>query len=125
MGLLFARLATVSELRPVFQAMHRYPALASGVGNGDAAIATALHAAAKRGAQGCLGVALAGGIGIGVKAWDGLGSAAEVGAIAALGALGFLTPAAERLLKPFSRPPVRGGGGVVGVVEPRLELQMA
>ena len=38
--------------------MHRYPALVSGTGNGDASIATALNAAVKRGAAGCIGVAI-------------------------------------------------------------------
>ncbi len=123
MGLLFARLGSLPELRQVFMAMHRYPALVSGSANGDTAIAVALHAAVKRGAQGCLGVALDGGVGVAVKSWDGLGTIAEIGAIATLDALGLLPRTAARSLEPFARPPVRGGGRVVGEIEPLLVLR--
>ena len=124
MGLarLFARLAIERSMAPVFEAMHRYPSLVSGTGNGDALIATALDAAAKRGAEGCLGVALAGGIGIGVKAWDGLGPVADVAAVAALDQLGMLTPHMSLALAETGRPPLLGGGGRQGALEPRLVL---
>ncbi len=124
MALLYARLGSMPELRPVFMSMHRYPALVSGVGKCDAAIATALNAVAKWGADGCLGVALEGSLGIAAKAWDGSNAAVEVGAIAALEAMGCLTPTAAHHLQRFAQPPVSGGDRIVGKVEPRLELLM-
>ena len=48
------------EFLEVFDAMHAFPALVSGVGNVDAAIATQLDAVAKRGAAGVLGIGLRG-----------------------------------------------------------------
>lgn len=123
MATLFARLATFTELRPVFEAMHRYPSLVGGTGAGDSAIATALHAAAKGGAQGCLGIALPEGLGIAVKSWDGLGQVATVGAVATLEALGRLSPAARSHLIPHARPPVLGGGSPVGELVPRVRLK--
>lgn len=122
MALLFARLGELPELHPVFEAMHRYPAVVASNGESDAGIATALYAAAKGGAQGCLGVALADGVGIAVKSWDGLGNIAGVAAIAALESMSRLTPTAAAYLEPLQRPSVKGGGRVVGHFESRLEL---
>lgn len=123
MALLYARLGSYSELRQVFTAMHRYPALVSGTGNGDTSIAVAINAAAKRGALGCLGVALEGGPGIAVKAWDGSGRAADVAALATLDALSLLPAASSGELEALARPEVMGGSQVVGYIEPRLELR--
>ena len=122
MALLFARLGAEPMLRPVFAAMHRYPALVASNDEEDASIATAVHAAAKGGAEGCLGVALSDGLGLAVKSWDGLGDIAGVGAVAALGLLGRLPAAALEYLDPVARPPVVGGGREVGKTEPRIEL---
>ena len=124
MATLFARLAVYIELRPIFVAMHRYPALVGGSGAGDSAIATALNAVAKVGAQGCLGVGLAEGLGIAVKTWDGSTKVATVAAVAALQALGRLSPTAESHLTPYARPPVLGGGKPVGELVPRLRLRL-
>jgi L-asparaginase II len=123
MATLFARLAAESELRPVFQVMHRYPALVGGTGAGDTAIAVSTSGIAKGGAQGCLGVALEEGLGVAVKSWDGLGQVATVGAVAALGSLGRLTATAQTHLEPFGRPPVLGGDEPVGELVPRLRLR--
>jgi L-asparaginase II len=123
MALLYARLGSYSELRQVFLAMHRYPALVSGTGNGDTSIAIAIDAAAKRGAMGCLGVAVEGGPGIAVKAWDGSGRAADVAALATLETLKMLPAASSGELEALARPEVIGGSHVVGYVEPRLELK--
>jgi L-asparaginase II len=124
MATLFATLAHQEALRPIFDVMHRYPALVSGNGEGDTAIATALHAAAKGGAQGCIGVAMASGVGVAVKCWDGSHAAAVVGAVAALEAVGAIGETAARSLRPFARPSVTGGGRPVGALEPRLELRL-
>jgi L-asparaginase II len=125
MALLYARLATQPRFEEVFTAMHRYPALVSGTGKGDAAVATALNAVAKRGAAGCLGVAIEGRLGIAVKSWDGIEEIATSAMIATLAALGELPAHAAGLLAPLARPKVLGGGQAVGELEPRVELRWA
>lgn len=125
MALLYARLAVEPRLSEVFTAMHRYPALVSGVANGDAALAINLNAAAKRGAAGCLGVAIEGRLGVAVKSWDGLQEVADSATIATLGALGEVPPVAMSRLETLARPRVFGGDQVVGELEPRVSLQWA
>lgn len=124
MAVLYARLGALPEMRHVFDVMHRYPALVSGQRNPDAAIATAIHAAAKRGAEGCLGVAVKDRMGIAVKAWSGSGAAAGVAAVHALDSLGGLTSTARSHLVPIARPAVLGGGEVVGHLQPGFELDL-
>jgi L-asparaginase II len=125
MSMAFARLAVDQGLASVFGSMHSYPGLVSGVGNADAAIARHLHAAAKRGALGALGVSLGSGLGVAVKCWDGSERPAAMAAIATLDALGAVPPPAQEPLERFRRPPVRGGGRVVGHLVSRLVLQWA
>jgi L-asparaginase II len=125
MARLYARLATEPRLSEVFTAMHRYPALVSGMGNGDAAIATNLNAAAKRGAAGCIGVGVGGRLGLAVKSWDGIQEVADSAAIATLAALGAVPAVAEQRLDALARPRVSGGGQVVGELQPRVSLQWA
>ena len=122
MATMFAFLATDPSMSEIFTTMHRYPALVSGNGEGDAAIATVANAAAKGGALGCLGVGLASGHGVAVKAWDGSHDVAVVGAVAALGAIGALPDYASHRLTDQARPVVLGGGRPVGEIEPRLGL---
>lgn len=124
MARLFSRLATTPELRPIFDAMHTYPALLSGNTdrNGDSVLTAALHSAAKGGAAGCLGVALADGRGIAVKSWDGSYAVAQVAAVAAIDQLVTLTPAQRSTVQQVGFQPVHGGGEIVGHLEPRLEL---
>lgn len=122
MAMMFARFATEPGFEEAFAAMHTYPALVSGVGNGDAQIATAFHGAAKRGAAGCIGVAIKGQFGLAAKAWDGIGQVADMAVANALGRLIPLVPAAAVALADVLRPPVLGGGPVVGHLESRLEL---
>lgn len=124
MARLFARLAVMGEMSEILDTMHRYPALVSSNGEGDTSIAVTANAAAKGGAQGCLGVAVRGRHGVAVKSWDGSMEMAVVGAIAALWQVGDLWPEAMRRLEALARPPVTGGGRVVGVVEPRLDLAL-
>lgn len=123
MSRLFARLADDQSLREVFVAMHRYPALVGGDVAGDSAIATATNGVAKRGALGCVGVAVEGRLGIAVKSWDGLGDIASLAAISALDQLGELTATSRSALEPAGRPEVLGGGIPVGATEPRLRLE--
>ncbi len=123
MALLFARLSADRSLRPIFTAMHRYPALASGTGNGDSSIGVAINAAAKRGAEGCLGVAVENRLGVAAKSWDGLWLPAEVGVVAALDAIGELSGFVTEQLGVVGRPRIRGGSEAVGEVEPRVDLQ--
>lgn len=125
MARLFARLATMEELSEVFEAMHRYPALVSSNGEGDASIAVATKSAAKGGAQGCLGVAVKDRHGVAVKCWDGSMEIATMTAIVALDKIGDLSPEARRRLEALARPPVYGAGNVVGAVESRLDLEVA
>lgn len=118
----FSRLGNDRDLAPIFSAMHAFPALVSGYGNSDAALATSLDAAAKRGAAGCLGVALRGGYALGIKCWDGNDAVPGVAAVAALLHLGLLPPAIAATLTEVGRPPTRGGGEPVGSFRPVLEL---
>ncbi|HEU5112252.1 MAG TPA: asparaginase [Acidimicrobiia bacterium] len=122
MATLYARLGSLPRLREVFDTMHRYPALVSGTGNGDASIATALNAAAKRGAAGCIGVAIDRRLGLAVKSWDGIQEVADAAAIATLSGLGELSRVAADRLAALARPTVLGGGRPVGELEPRVEL---
>jgi L-asparaginase II len=123
MSLLFARLSSEVDLRPVFTAMHRYPALVSGTGNGDSSIAVAINAAAKRGAEGCIGVSVENRLGVAAKSWDGLGLPAEVGVVAALNAVGELSGFASGQLALVGRPRIMGGSEEVGEVEQLVDLQ--
>jgi L-asparaginase II len=119
MATMFARLGAAPELDDVYTAMHRYPALVSSNGEGDAAIATAVDAVAKGGAQGCIGVGLRGGTGVAVKSWDGNHDAAVVGAVAAIDSLGLAHGGG---LEAWRRRPVFGGGRIVGGLESALEI---
>lgn len=123
MAHLFAGLSSEASLRPVFVAMHAYPNLVSGAGHGDSSIAVAMNAAAKRGAEGCIGVALENRLGIAVKSWDGLQTVADVGAVAALAALGQLSPFMADQVALIGRPKIMGGDQPVGEMEPRVEMQ--
>jgi L-asparaginase II len=122
MAMMFMRLATEPALEETFGAMHTYPALVSGVGNGDALLATAFHGAAKRGAAGCVGVAIKGQFGLAAKSWDGIGQVANMAVANALAHLIPFVPAATAALADVLRPPVLGGGELVGHLESKLEL---
>lgn len=124
MARLFTQLGNLSQLEEVFTAMHRYPALVSSNGEGDASIAVATNSAAKGGAQGCIGVSVRGGRAFAVKSWDGSSETAVVAAISALEQIGDLWPEAMRRLDSLARPVILGGGDVVGAVEPRLDLSL-
>jgi L-asparaginase II len=112
-GVAFTRLLA-DEYSAVFTAMHRYPALVSGVGNADSDVAVDLNAVAKRGAEGLMAVAVRGRGAIVVRCWDGSERAVAVATLSALDQLGWIderTPLRLRLERP-----VRGGSEVVGTV---------
>jgi L-asparaginase II len=121
----FARLGSDNELSEVFSAMHAYPALVSGYGNVDAELATHLNAASKRGAAGCLGIAMHDGLGVAVKVWDGHPEPAGVAAVAALDQLGLLNDEARHRLISLAQPIVHGGGRPVGVFHSLLRLSQS
>lgn len=119
----YARLATDVRFRAAWNAMHRYPALTSDLSEPAARIAAWLDAAAKHGAEGCLGVAVRNTMGIGVKVWDGGARAVGVAAVEALRQLGLVPPGTGRYLEDVARPPVLGGGNRQGSIEPDFELR--
>jgi L-asparaginase II len=122
MATMFARLAGDPDLTEVFTAMHRYPALIGGNGEGDTEIAIANDAVAKGGAAGCVGVAVRGRLGVGAKSWDGLGTVANLAAVTALDQLGVLSPAGRAALATLGSPVVLGGGLPVGRMLPTFTL---
>lgn len=122
MATLYARLAGDDRLGDMFRAMHAYPALIGVNGTGDSEIAMSIHAAAKGGAAGCVGVAVEGHLGVAAKSWDGDGDVANLAASVALDQLGLLTATARAVLGPVMSPPVSGGGREVGRLEARFEL---
>jgi L-asparaginase II len=122
MATMYGRLGTDERFREVFDAMHRYPTLVSGVGNGDAVIATAFDAVAKRGALGCIGVSVRGQIGVAAKSWDGSDRVAAMTAAAGLVEIAQPSSMMIQTMSDVLRPPVLGGGEVVGNYESRLRL---
>lgn len=119
----FAVFASDCRLSEIWTAMHRFPMLASGIDGTDAAIARSIDAAAKRGAEGLLGVAIRNQMGVAVKVWDGAKRGAGVAMIAALDQLGVLAGTAPDHLAELARPPVLGGGSPVGHMESTLQLR--
>ena len=118
----FARFAVEPRLAGIWSAMHRFPMLTSGMDGADAAIARSIDAAAKRGAEGLLGVAVRNRMGVAVKVWDGATRGANVGMIAALEQLGVLGGSGLSHLAEVARPAVLGGGAPVGYLESSLQL---
>jgi L-asparaginase II len=125
MARMFAYLASDPGMADVRAAMHRYPALVGETGSADSELATHLDAVAKGGAQGCLGVGLASGMGVAVKSWDGSPVVPGVAAVAALGEMGLLSRLAGERLGRVARPAVRGGGQRVGEIRPAFDLEVS
>jgi L-asparaginase II len=122
LGRAFTRMDT-RRFERVRTAMHRYPALVSGVGNVDAEIAVGLDAIAKRGAEGLLAIAVGGRGSLVVRCWDGSERAVAVAAGHALSRLGWINERSQ--LTGRLRREVRGGDEVVGTVRPVFEFEMA
>ena len=113
----FARLATDPALAPVAQAISRFTPL---TGDGDRAeteLARWCPAAVKGGAQGCVGVAWLGGLGVAAKCWTGESAPAAAAAALALRRLGIRSDHGWEMLAGVVRPMVTGGGRPVGHLE--------
>jgi L-asparaginase II len=118
----FAALTTGRRFERVVEAMHRHPALVSGTGNLDTLVATWSGGVAKRGAEGCLGIAMPGGVGIAVKCWDGSDRPLGPVVMRVLEHLGLAHEGIRRGLEGITAPPVLGGGAPVGAVRPLVRL---
>jgi len=118
----YATLAHEPRFAPAWISMHRLPALTSDLSQPAANIANWLDAAAKHGAEACLGVAIRNRLGVAVKVWDGSPRAVGVAMVAALDQLGLVTAAARQGLRAISHPPVLGGGVPQGTIEPAVQL---
>lgn len=112
---LYARLAAEPRFERVWWAMHRYPALAASNGRIDERIGKTIDAAAKIGAEGCIGVAIRHHGGAVVKSWDGTDRGMQAGIIGLLRLLGMAVGAAADRLVPG--PAVLGGGTAQGSIE--------
>jgi len=113
----FARLATDPALAPVAAAMSRFTPLTSDGDRGEAELARWCPAAVKGGAQGCVGVAWLGGLGVAAKCWTGEASPALAAVCVTLRRLGILSEHAWEMLAPIAHPAVTGGGRPVGHLE--------
>lgn len=113
----FARLATDPALAPAADAVARFTPLTSDGGRAEAELARWCHAAVKGGAQGCIGVAWLGGLGIAAKCWTGEGAPAAAAAAVVLRRLGLLSEHAWEMLAGVAHPVVEGGGRPVGRLE--------
>ncbi len=80
----FAKLAVDDRYGEVATAMHRFPALTAGSERPELPIGVAVNGAVKGGAEGCLGVAIRGQLGLAAKAEDGSLDAAAVAMVEAL-----------------------------------------
>jgi L-asparaginase II len=121
----FALLSVSDAYLEIRTAMHRFPALVSGAGLPDAAVAIELHAVAKRGAEACLGVAVHGFGAIAVKVWDGSDRGVGPLLAATLDQLGWVPHgAADRLGMALARS-VLGGEEPVGSVRGVVKLREA
>lgn len=116
----FHSLGAQRRFTDVVASMVRYPALTSGTHRPEAAVAIALFAAAKGGAEGCIGITLPGQGSFAAKADDGSFAAAVVGVIEAMRLRGLLTTAGKRAVATVAAPAVVGGDNAVGALEPAL-----
>lgn len=107
----------------VFNAMHAYPAIVGGNGEGDSVLATVSNGASKDGARGCVGLAVRGGVAVASKSWDGLNEVADLAAASALSQVMTLTQAQLGDLEAVMAPDQFGGGQPVGKMESSFELE--
>lgn len=118
----FSRLENDERFSAIRAVMGRYPMLVSGEDRGDGLIGRWLGAAAKVGAAGCMGVAVAG-HGVGAKAWSGSADVAGVGVGIGLAHLGLLSASVTQGLESVLAPPVVGGSEVAGRIRPVAVLE--
>ena len=118
----FARLGNDERFARVFDAMHRFPRLASGMGKPDAEFAIHTNGVSKRGAEGNLGLSIRGRGAIAIKIADG--DSRPIGPVVTdvLTQLGWVTPAMADALAAATRVPMSGGGREVGTVESVVRL---
>ena len=113
----FARLATDPTLAPVADAVSRFAALTRDGDRPEVELARWVPAAVKGGAQGCVGVAWRGGLGVAAKCWTGEEAPALAAAALALHRLGVISGHGWEMLAGVARPEVLGGGRPVGHLE--------
>jgi len=113
----FARLATDPALAPVADAMSRFASLTRDGDRPEVELTRWLPAAVKGGAQGCVGVAWRGGLGVAAKCWTGEEAPALAAVTLALHRLGILSEHGRQMLEAVARPEVSGGGRPVGHLE--------
>ena len=118
----FARLGNDERFSRVFEAMHRFPRLSSGMGKPDAELAIHTGGVSKRGAEGCLGLTIKGRGAIAIKVADGESRA--IGPVVAdvLDQLEWVTPSMSDSVRFATRVPMSGGGREVGTVESVIRL---
>jgi L-asparaginase II len=120
----FARLGNDERFNRVFDAMHRFPRLASGMNRPDAEFAIHTNGVSKRGAEGNLGLAVRGRGAVAIKVADGESRAIGPVVTDVLIQLGWLTPAMANALGTATRVPMSGGGREVGTVESVARLNL-
>lgn len=118
----FARIGNDERFSRVFESMHRYPRLASGMGKPDAELAIHTNGASKRGAEGSLGLSMKGRGAIAIKVSDGADRAIGPVVSDVLTQLGWVTPAMAQALGNATRVPMSGAGREVGTVESVVRL---
>lgn len=118
----FVHLGNADRFSRVFEAMHRFPRLSSGMGKPDAEFAIHTNGVSKRGAEGNLGLSIRGRGAIAIKIADGESRAIGPVVTDALGQLGWLTPSMAAALAAATRVPMSGGAREVGTVESVLNL---
>jgi L-asparaginase II len=119
----FAAMMADPAAADVVRAMSRFPALTSGPGQADATAATWLGGVAKRGAEGCMAVALPGRGALAVKVWDGAPRAVAAALFHALDLVGWIPNGSRSFLESAMLSPVLGGGRPVGAVVPTFDLE--
>jgi len=112
----FRRLDTDAELRPIRDAMARFPGLISDNLDHDGRVGAVFGGPQKGGAAGSYGMARQG-IGIATKSMSGSFRNSVVAALHVADRLSMVTPGMREALKPQFAPAVVGGGQRVGTLE--------
>lgn len=120
----FARLGNDERFSRVFEAMHRFPRLSSGMGRPDAEFAIHTNGVSKRGAEGNLGLSVRGRGAVAIKVADGDSRAIGPVVTDVLTQLDWVTPAIAEALAAATRVPMSGGGREVGTVESVVRLDL-
>lgn len=118
----FVHLGNEKRFERVFEAMHRFPRLSSGMGKPDAEFAIHTNGVSKRGAEGNLGLSIRGRGAVAIKISDGESRAIGPVVTDVLDQLGWLTPSMTSALRAATRVPMSGGAREVGTVESALRL---